>query len=56
MCAWQRGREQRCEGREGKVFVIFISEVGFRGKWNVGMNEIRFVFRFMNPDNRVAFV
>lgn len=52
-----RGREQRCvvSEREFFFFVIFFRS-WFSGEMERRMNEIRFVFRFMNLDNRVAFV
>lgn len=38
LCVRDRGREQRCvvSEREFFFFLLFFSEVGFRGKWNVG--------------------
>lgn len=44
------------KGGGSSFFLLFFSEVGFRGKWNVGWMKSVFVFRFMNLDNRVAFV
>lgn len=57
LCVRDRGREQRCvvSEREFFFFVIFFRS-WFSGEMERRMNEIRFVFRFMNLDNRVAFV